>query len=217
MSFDATTITRWWWVRHAPVVTDDPQRIWGQTDLPCDTSDTASLKILASRLPVDAVWVCSQLKRTHETAGALADIGGIGREHAGPLVEPDLAEQNLGIWQGMTWEEVYYKYGAENRDFWQDPGSHCPPGGESFAQVMVRTEAVVGRLTALYAGRDIVAISHGGTIRAALGVALGMEPRRALSIEVDTLSLTRLDHIDGPPHHQLRGVWRIGGVNFPAA
>ena len=217
MTLESTTITRWWWVRHAPIMTDDPQRIWGQTDLSCDTLDKPAIEALARNLPADAVWVCSDLRRTHETANAIAAVGGSGGKNVDSLVEPDLAEQNLGIWQGMTWDEVYSEYGAENRDFWQDPGRHCPPGGESFAQVIARTEAVVERLTARFAGRDIVAVSHGGTIRAALAAVLDVEPRRALSIEVDTLSLTRLDHIDGPARHQLRGVWRVAGVNMPPA
>lgn len=202
-----TVVTRWWWIRHAPVAGDDPGRISGQLDIACDISDAAALTALARRLPKDAVWVTSPLARARDSAKALG---------CPPcLTEEGLAEQHLGAWQGLTWDEVYRVHGAANEDFWKDPGLHRPPGGESFAEVVARVDAVVRRLTADHAGRDIVAVAHGGSIRAAIAAALELEPRRALAIGIDTLSLTRLDHVDGPPRHQLRGVWRIGGINLP--
>jgi broad specificity phosphatase PhoE len=73
----------------------------------------------------------------------------------------------------------------------------APPGGESFAAVADRVERAVDRLTAAHAGRDIVAVAHGGSIRAALGVALGLAPDRALGFVIDNCSLTRIDHIEG--------------------
>uniref|UniRef100_UPI0035B08C55 hypothetical protein n=1 Tax=Zoogloea sp. TaxID=49181 RepID=UPI0035B08C55 len=58
-----STVTRWWWVRHAPVRVNDG-RIYGQTDHPCDWSDRPLFEALAQRLPDDAIWVTSTLLRT---------------------------------------------------------------------------------------------------------------------------------------------------------
>jgi alpha-ribazole phosphatase len=69
----------------------------------------------------------------------------------------------------------------------------------------------VERLTARFAARDVVAVAHGGTIRAALAQALALPAERALGFVIDTCSLTRLDHVapaDGPAQ------WRIVGVNL---
>ena len=57
-----TGVTRWWWVRHAPVV-GNGGRIHGQDDVPCDTSDTRALQALAASLPAGAVWVVRTGKR----------------------------------------------------------------------------------------------------------------------------------------------------------
>ena len=62
--------TRWWWVRHAPVVGHDG-RIYGQSDMPCDCSDADAMKALAGVLPTEAVWITSHLKRTVETAAGM--------------------------------------------------------------------------------------------------------------------------------------------------
>src|SRR5246127_2012471 len=65
--------TSFWWVRHAPVAHDG--RIYGQEDKPCDCSDAAVFAGLARLLPKKAVWVVSDLRRTHETAQAIVRAG----------------------------------------------------------------------------------------------------------------------------------------------
>ena len=96
--------------------------------------------------------------------------------------------------------------------FWLAPAHEAPPGGESFIDVMGRVSRTIRRLNEQHAGRDIIAVAHGGTIRAALAEALELSPEAALAFAVDNLSLTRLERFDGP------GVghgWRIVSVNQP--
>ena len=198
--------TRWWWIRHAPV-TSDGGRIYGQSDIDCDVSDRAAFAALAASLPRHAVWVVSNLKRTQMTARAIREAGLAAPE---PIVEPDLAEQHFGAWQGRIRAEIY----AERHDwrgFWLAPARTTPPGGESFVDLMRRTEGAILRLNERHRGRDIVAIAHGGTIRAALALALRLDPEMALAFASDNLALTRLDHIAGHDGE----AWRVGGVNLP--
>jgi alpha-ribazole phosphatase len=202
----ATVVTRWWWLRHAPV-TSDGGRVYGQRDVACDVSDRAAFEILAQRLPKGAVWVASNLARTHMTAAA---IRAAGLDAPEPIVEPALAEQNLGIFQGRMRAEVY----ADNPDwrgFWLTPAHATPPGGESFVDVIARVAPVLKRLNAAYGGRDIVAVAHGGTIRAALAIVLALEPEMALAFVIDNLALTRIDHIA----HGAGAAWRVWAVNLP--
>ena len=58
-------------MRHAPVL-EGQGRLYGQTDLACDTSDTETFGALAAVLPETAVWVTSHLSRTVDTARAIA-------------------------------------------------------------------------------------------------------------------------------------------------
>ena len=57
--------TRWWWIRHAPVTTDGG-RVYGQRDLPADTSNARAFEGLAAAMPRRAVWVTSHLQRTDQ-------------------------------------------------------------------------------------------------------------------------------------------------------
>jgi alpha-ribazole phosphatase len=81
-----------------------------------------------------------------------------------------------------------------------------PPGGESFAALVERVKPAILRHTAAYRGRDIVAVAHAGTIRAALAFALGIPPQAALNFAIEPLSLTRIDWLGAG--------WRVGGVNW---
>jgi broad specificity phosphatase PhoE len=209
-------VTRWWWIRHAPV-TANQGCCYGQTDFPCEVADEAGFRALAARLPQDAVWIASPLKRTHMTAAALVAAGAHGPDPIpgpGIVIDPELLEQHFGAWQGIAYSELHARRGDEWHRFWLAPAHETPPGGESFAAVVRRVGAAILRLSETHAGREIVAVGHGGTIRAALALALGMAPENALGFAVDNLSLTRIEHFPEPGGAH---GWRVGGVNLPPA
>ena len=208
-----TTETRWWFVRHAPVP-GMQGRLYGSADVPCDTSDTEAFKALAAKLPADAVWVASNLSRTHDTAAAIRAAGLPAPE---PLIEPDIREQDFGDWANLTWNEMQERQPNVYAKFWEAPARSAPPGGESFADVVTRTAKVVDAYTAEHAGRDIVAVCHGGSIRGALAHALRLSPEMGMAVVVDTLSLTRVDHINGGMLRGKGSSWRLLGVNHPPA
>lgn len=206
------TETRWWFVRHAPVPNPE-KRCYGQSDVECDTTNTAAFENLARRVPREAVWVATPLSRTQRTMRAIHQARGTTPD---PLhIEPRLAEQSFGDWQGRTYAELgAYGHGttAAHR-FWLTPAHSVPPGGESFITVIERVHAAVEALSKTHVGQDIVCVAHGGSIRAALALSLGLTPEAALAVSVDTLSLTRLDLIDSTTAGH---AWRVGLVNQPA-
>lgn len=201
-------VTRWWLIRHAPVPNPE-KRIYGRDDPPADTGDAAALAELAARLPHQAVWVTSHLRRTRQTAAALR-LPGSGHSGVGALVERDLAEQDFGAWEGLSHDAVADLYPEEARRFWTAPATEAPPGGESFAAVMARVSAAIGRLTDAQAGRDVVAVIHGGSIRAALALALDLTPEAALRLSVAPLSLSRIDHYSGDGGDKS---WSVSALN----
>lgn len=198
--------TRWWWVRHAPV-REDGGRIYGQSDLGCDCSDRVVFDSLARVLPRDAVWFSSTLKRTHQTAQAVWDAG-----FARPLQmkhEADFAEQHLGDWQGRDRAEFYASRPVVLGSHWFGPADEKTPGGESFIDLYERTVRCIARINAEHEGRDIVAVTHGGTIKAAVALALGLGPEGGLKFAVENCSLTKLEYLTLNGDHG----WRVGFVN----
>lgn len=203
--------TSWWWVRHAPV-RGPAGRIYGQTDVDCDTSDAASFQVLANVLPREAVWLVSPLERTRQTFAAIA--AGLCRDIEAEI-EADFAEQRFGSWEGLNWPEMQRQDPGAYAAFWEDPTRHAPPAGESFATLMARVTTAIERRGRQHAGKTIVAIAHGGTIRAAVAHALGLTPEAAMAIVVDNLSLTRLTLFAERLLHDRGGQWRIETINAP--
>lgn len=200
------SITRWWWVRHAPVPNPE-RRCYGQADKDCDISDHALFKHQAALLPKGAVWYSSNLLRARKTA---ENLGAHGAEFGEVLIDPDLAEQHFGTWQGLTYDEIAEKHG-NNHLFWLGPPELRPPGGESFVDLRERTVRSIERLTGKYRGRDIVATAHGGTIRAALAHAFNMHPEAAVRFEIENVSITLIEHFEqADPEH----AWRVAFTNY---
>lgn len=199
------TVTRWWWIRHAPVPNPDG-RCYGQFDKDCDVSDLESFRGLRAMLPRGAVLVTSDLLRARKTAVAIAEAG---LDLPEPIEESSLREQSFGAWQGMKHEDIWESRGGRH-PYWLAPAFERPPDGESFADLLARLAPTVHRLTREHAGRDIVSVGHGGTVRAALAVALNLHPEGALAFTIENLSLTRIDHVTGEngANH-----WRVVTVN----
>ncbi len=201
------TMTRWWWIRHAPVL-ESKGRIYGQIDLEADCSQHILFKALAKELPPDALWVASHLRRTHQTATALAKAANWDLPPL--LIEEGLAEQNFGDWQGLTYDAVEKQDPFFYARFWREPAIFRPPRGENFLDLFARVKETIERFNRDHAGRDIVAIAHGGSIRAALALSLDIEPARCLVFDIKPCSLTRIDHIGGI---EKESPWQIGAVN----
>jgi alpha-ribazole phosphatase len=200
------SVTRWWWVRHAPV-RDAGGRVTGQLDLEADCSDHEQIARVAVRLPQNAIWMISPLRRSRQTLDVLHTACAI--TGAPVVVERDIAEQDFGEWQGKTYAELEASDADRYKKFWIAPGTTRPPGGESFADVMMRVSRAVEGHSTSHSDADIVVVGHGGSIRAAVAQALGLGPARALALQVDPLSLTRLDRIADASGV----VWSIGCVN----
>jgi alpha-ribazole phosphatase len=200
----STSTTRWWWVRHAPIA---PPYDGGFAPLEAEAElgDRAPIEALARRLPADAVWIESPARRTAMTGAALR--AALGKEDAPVLDEPAFVEQDFGDWHGQSYKQVYKGLSEEEM---AAPALLKPPGGEAFAEVIPRVGDAIARLGEAQAGRDIVAVVHAGTIRAALAVAMDLTPRQAISFVVDLLSVTRLDR------HERAGrpaAWSVVTVN----
>ncbi|HMH74156.1 MAG TPA: histidine phosphatase family protein [Bradyrhizobium sp.] len=200
----AVVTTRWWWVRHAPV-RNDGGNIYGQTDIVCDTSDREVFEAVAKILPRNAVWYASNLMRTHQTAEAIWATG--FPKPASMVKDAAFAEQHLGQWQGMN--RAAFVASQPVGSSWFADIDVPAPGGESFMDLYNRVRGAIERISAEHAGKDVIAVAHGGTIKAAIGLALGHQPEKGLVFDIDNCSVTRLDHLASANHDG----WRLPMVN----
>jgi broad specificity phosphatase PhoE len=199
-------MTGFWLIRHALVAENARAVLYGTMDVElCPhtlKAELPSYRAIARSLPRPAIWVVTPLSRTRRTAEAIMAAGYVGPEL---IVELGLIEQNLGEWQGLPHAELPARLQAPAHPFWPHAGTEKPPGGESTVEVISRVGAAMERLARTHAGRDIVVVSHGGAIRAAVAHALGIGADNALHLSIQNLSLTRMErHAEG---------WRVVCVN----
>jgi len=200
--------TCWWWVRHAPVPVAG-KVVYGRTDVACDVTDIATFKAQALRLPTDAVVVTSGLGRAVKTLKALKDAG-YAPESEEVITEPAFEERYFGDWDGLTWDAIEAQREGNTAAFWDDPfGFRAPGGGENVSDQKKRVEDAVNAINTKYKGRNIVCVAHAGTIRCQLANVLELENKAMASLDVDYVSITRMDHY----HDELEGIVRVGMVN----
>jgi probable phosphoglycerate mutase len=96
-------------------------------------------------------------------------------------IDERLAERCFGAWEGRRWADLWSEVPAEVLASPEAYASFTPPGGEPYDLVARRVEEAVNELTAI-PGRRVLAGTHAGPLRLAVGAALGLPPAVALTL-----------------------------------
>ncbi|MHC4404461.1 MAG: histidine phosphatase family protein [Planctomycetota bacterium] len=182
--------------RHAQV---DPQytgRFLGSTDVPLSEFGLRQAKALARSLQVDhsVPLFVSPLRRAGQTAESF--------DHDS-RIDSDLREIDFGRWEGLSFDEI----AASHQDGTPDRAGQIErwsnfdldfsfPDGELLEAFVTRVAQAADRL-ASDASDTVVAVTHGGVIRAMMCHLLGLEPRNYLLFDVKPASVTTINLFDG--------------------
>lgn len=176
-------MTTWHWVRHGPT---HQKTFTGWRDVAAELSDSAAIARLSAHLPEEALVISSDLTRSVDTASAL-------QAHRTRLPhDPALREFHFGSWDGVHFSQVAARHDALSRAYWEAPGPHTPPGGESWDMSAARVAMAVGRISARYPQAHIVAVAHFGVILTQVQAVLGITATEVLAHKIDPLSVTTL-------------------------
>jgi len=190
-------MTQFWWVRHGPT---HKKTMIGWTDAPADLSNTDQIARLNAHLPQKAILVSSDLIRCTATADTLNEKRTRLPHNKG------LRELHFGDWEDTRFDDIPKDQQSYLRSFWENPGDHTTPSGESWNQLCDRVNAQVTELAKTYPNHDIIIVAHYGVILTQIQRAGGMNAQAATSFQIDNLSVTKLDHLGDE-------TWRIAGVN----
>lgn len=128
-------------------------------------AEAVAARIATLEKPPTAIYA-SPLERTRETAAPIAAALGLRLRTARGLIEVD-----VGDWTEQSLRRLYKTKEWPTVQRW--PAGFRFPGGESFAEMSVRsTDAVLG-LVAEHPGETIVAVSHADPIKAIVAAAAG--------------------------------------------
>jgi broad specificity phosphatase PhoE len=189
-------------LRHGETDWNRNQRLQGHRDIPLNAAGhhqalDAAPSIVALR---PSVMVSSDLARARETASAVSVLTGIE-----PTVDVRLRETSMGLWEGLTRDEVVAGWPGE-WERWRTTSAHAaPPQGESRWQVAQRANKVVEELDAGTATRALI-VSHGGLIVGLTG--------RLLALPEDSWgTLIGVHNCHWVVLHRFAGAWRLHSYN----
>ncbi|MFJ9378750.1 bifunctional RNase H/acid phosphatase [Streptomyces sp. NPDC101455] len=145
---------------------------------------TRAATALAARGTIQHI-IASPLTRTRETAAAVADRLGL------PVtIEEGLRETDFGAWEGLAFGEVRDRYPEDLTTWLADPTAQPTGGGESFADTATRIAATRDKLTAAYAGRTVLLVTHVTPIKTFVQLALGAPPESLFRMELSAASIS---------------------------
>jgi broad specificity phosphatase PhoE len=182
--------------RHGETDWNREGRVQGHTDIPLNEEGRRQAARLAARLKgleIHAI-VASDLVRAAETARIVGDAVGLA-----PVFSPAWREIGLGALEGRDGRAAHRDFGelvsaAARQD------APLGDGAETFAAFEARIVAGYERIGRDHAGRNVLVVSHGGTLKALIAHLLGLPAGRIerLSLRANT-GLSLVDYRHGRP------------------
>lgn len=152
-------------VRHAQSVWNAAGRWQGWSDAPLSELGMEQARLAGESLAAaglkPAVVACSDLARARLTAEIIAGQLGV----RALVVDPALREHDVGDWNGLLHAEIVSRWPSE-MEAWRAQRLDAFPGGERLGVFTERVRGALQRLGALALDADVVAVAHGGVVRA---------------------------------------------------
>jgi broad specificity phosphatase PhoE len=135
-------------------------------------------------IPYPSELIASPMVRTQQTAVVVAERLGLEVRTV-----TEFRGADFGVWEGLTAEQIEERWPGQLRP-WHLHGDVRPPGGESITDVGERIHAALRALLTAGVDRTVVVVSHAVSIRAALGIAIGVQPSSWSQLRVAPASLS---------------------------
>ncbi|MDO8296826.1 MAG: histidine phosphatase family protein [Caulobacter sp.] len=186
-------------VRHGQTEFNLARRYQGALDSPLTALGVRQAgrvgELLATLVPARTPMVCSPLGRARHTADIIMRAAGL----TAPVIDPRLAEVSLGVWDGLTDEDIDFAFPGARDGTSRWDWYFASPDGE-------RYEAMAARLGEWLAEAEgpLVAVSHGVAGRVLRGLYAGLDRDEALKQDVPQdavfhLAEGRVERIDCLP------------------
>ena len=188
-----TKKTRIYLIRHGEVAGAGTPRYNGHCDVALSERGVAMYHDLKPRFAGAAITACYSSDLTRCRIGA--EILG---SHTGcpPVLEPNLRELNIGLWEGMTWDDIISRYPDQWQARLDDIVNYRVPGGENLRDLEARAMPVIDGIVSRHRGEEVLVVGHGGINRVILLNAVGAPLRNFFHIEQTYCCLNIIDYYE---------------------
>lgn len=190
-------------IRHGETDWNVTLQYQGQAQTPLNASGVEQARRIALRLRNSraVALYSSDLARAWQTAELIGEALDLE-----PISMPELREIDVGQWEGLTPEELYRRFPEHMAEYERDPARTVRLGGESYAQLQSRALKALQHIEASHQqDQTIIAVAHGGTIRALLCHVIGLDLAHFGRMWLDNGSISELRYKSS--------AWRLTGLN----
>lgn len=151
-------------IRHGEIDKPSPRRFLGQTDLPLNANGIRQALVLGEQfknIPFSQIFT-SPLQRAVQTAALIS-----GRTPETLRLIEAFKEIDLGVWEGLTVDEVQSRFPGAYEQRGRDLEHFRPQSGESFGDLAARCFPALLDLAKRYPG-PLLIVAHAGVNRVLL-------------------------------------------------
>lgn len=179
-------------VRHGETELNRKKCYYGRTDAALSEKGIRQAEMLGDFFKNHSfdIVVSSPLQRTVHTAEYI-----LGDRKQRIIQDDRLAEQNFGIFEGFTYEELLSKYPVEFQSWNQDFAGYRIPEGESFSDVRKRMDEFVKDLEKQ--SGTMLLVAHKGTLGHFLAASLHLPLEGYWNFVFDQGCYSCVDYEDG--------------------
>jgi len=100
-----------------------------------------------------------------------------------PVRRGELRELNIGVWEGLSWQEIQTNWPVEWQARLADLVNYRVPQGENLLDVQARVMPVIREIVERHKGQELLVVGHGGVNRIVLLNAIGAPLAGMFNIE----------------------------------
>jgi 2,3-bisphosphoglycerate-dependent phosphoglycerate mutase len=172
-----------WLIRHGETTWNAEKRVQGHMDSPLSGLGIGQAEASAARLSNKKfdVMYSSDSGRAIQTAKIIFPSQNL-------CLDARLREMHYSILEGKTRAEFSLEEERHYAEYKRDPYTWRTPGGENWRDLFARVDAW---MKSLPEDGKVVAVTHGGVVRASLCLMVGYPKSYEWSVVVDNASITR--------------------------
>lgn len=181
-------------VRHGETEWNVQNKATGQLDSPLTPKGIRQAYAIADRLRRLSFtsFYSSELGRAVQTANIIAEVCG-----KKVMIDPQLREWNMGIFQGLTVSEMHQKFPQERQDYERIGYEYVIPEGESLRQCRDRAFRVMNAIAQRHPDETVVVITHGCVLMGFFEMVLGLPPGNSWRFHLYNANICTFEYING--------------------
>ena len=183
-------------IRHGATINTEEYRFYDDESYPAiNANGKAEIEKIAvwiknKGLKIDKIYSSSAL-RCEQSARILSSICNRDFE-----IISGLNSRKVGVWSGLSYEEIEEKYPNKLEDFHKNPERFSPENGELLSSLNERVSQILDTIISENLNKRLIIVTHAEVIQAAIANALSIPPNSQFKVYIPTGSATQISYFE---------------------